>query len=164
MDTHPLPNESTGADFDALIGDWRVLHRRLRRRLADCTDWQSFEGRSHLGKVLGGQGTVDDNWLDLPDGAYHAVTLRAFDPATRQWAIWWLDGRQPHQLDVPMRGCFSGGVGTFLADDCLDGRPVRVRFRWTGLHSGRPHWEQAFSPDGGHSWETNWEMDFRRPG
>jgi hypothetical protein len=25
-----------------------------------------------------------------------------------------------------------------------------------------PRWEQAFSPDGGTTWETNWVMDFTR--
>jgi hypothetical protein len=27
-----------------------------------------------------------------------------------------------------------------------------------------PRWEQAFSEDGGETWETNWVMDFARAG
>jgi quinol monooxygenase YgiN len=38
-----------------------------------------------------------------------------------------------------------------------------VRFRWTRLTSGSPRWEQAFSDDGGKSWEINWTMDFPKP-
>lgn len=155
---------SSPHDFDFLIGDWQVQHRRLVRRLAGCTDWQTFGGRARLIKVLDDQGTVDDNWIDLPGGAYHALTLRSFDPASREWAIWWLDHRFPHQLDAPMRGHFSGGVGRFFADDQFEGRTIRVRFLWTGTASGSPRWEQAFSADGGASWETNWQMDFRRAG
>ena len=42
---------------------------------------------------MDGYGNADDNVLDLPNGrAYRAVTLRAYDPETGQWAIWWLDG------------------------------------------------------------------------
>jgi hypothetical protein len=44
----------------------------------------------------------------------------------------------------------------------LDGRRIEVRFTWTGIGTDAPHWEQAFSDDGGASWETNWIMDFTR--
>ena len=59
-------------------------------------------------------------------------------------------------------GRFEDGVGTFYADDRLAGKPIRVRFLWTLPKPGQPRWEQAFSPDGGKSWETNWVMDFTR--
>lgn len=159
---HAAPPRDGRGDFDFLIGDWEVHHRRLVRRLAGCTEWQSFGGRSRLVKVLGGQGTVDDNEIDLPGGAYRALTVRSFDPASGQWAIWWLDQRWPHRIDVPMIGRFSDGIGRFHADDAFEGRPIRVRFLWTDTASGSPHWEQAFSADGGQTWETNWQMRFVR--
>ncbi len=88
---------------------------------------------------------------------------RAFDPATRQWSIWWLDGRTPSQIDTPMRGGFDkDGVGLFLADDTFEGRPIRVRFLWSHRGPNSARWEQAFSLDGGESWEVNWVMDFER--
>lgn len=153
---------SFATDFDFFHGAWSVRHRRLVRRLAGCTDWQHFGGRCTVLPLLGGQGNVDDNLLELPDGPYRAATLRAFDAATRQWSIWWLDGRAPSQLGVPMVGGFEGQRGVFFADETFEGRPIRVRFVWTA--GAAPRWEQAFSPDGGASWETNWTMDFsRRP-
>jgi hypothetical protein len=33
-------------DFDFIIGDWLVRHKRLNARLVNCTDWTAFEGRS----------------------------------------------------------------------------------------------------------------------
>jgi hypothetical protein len=146
--------------FDFFHGDWRVHHRRLRARLAGCSDWDAFDGSCRVHPLLGGAGNVDDNVLDLPGGAYRAATLRSCDPATGLWSIWWLDGRWPHRLDTPMVGRFVDGVGTFLADDTLDGRPIRVRFLWRAGET--PRWEQAFSVDDGASWETNWTMDFVR--
>ena len=38
----------------------------------------------------------------------------------------------------------------------LDGREVSVRFRITPLDDGTIRFEQAFSPDDGATWETNW--------
>jgi hypothetical protein len=83
-------------------------------------------------------------------------------PAGGTWAIWWLDGRNPHALDVPVIGRFEGGVGSFHADDVLDGAPVRMRFLWLRTDTAMPRWEQALSADGGATWETNWTMDFER--
>lgn len=153
---------STPGDFDFLTGRWQVAHRRLRRRLAGCTDWDHFSGTTQAWPLMQGQANVDDNWLDLPGGAYRAVSLRAFDPATRQWAIWWLDSRHPHGLDVPVVGGFSGGLGLFHADDTLDGQPIRVRFQWSDITASSARWQQAFSGDGGISWEMNWEMVLTR--
>jgi hypothetical protein len=151
---------SAANGFDFLIGDWRVAHRRLKDRLAGSTTWEEFGGTCTARKILGGHGNIDDNLIELPAGAYRAATLRAFDPASQRWMIWWLDARKPGALDTPMIGGFAEGVGTFYADDAWQGRPMRVRFLWTRLGTGSPRWEQAFSLDAGASWETNWVMDF----
>lgn len=153
---------STEHDFDFLVGDWNVAHSRLQERLAGSDDWQTFAGTCSMRKLMGGFGNIDDNALHLPAGFYQAVGMRSFNPATRQWAIWWLDGRNPHTLDVPVVGAFADGVGEFLADDQHNGQPVRVRFRWSETHTANPRWEQAFSPDGGANWEVNWRMRFTR--
>jgi len=149
-------------DFDFQRGRWRVDHRRLKSRLADCRDWEEFAGTCEQRPILGGNGNLEDNWIDLPGGSYRAVALRSWDPTSARWAIWWLDGRSPHALDTPVVGGFEGKVGTFYADDELDGRPIRIRFLWLRTDTDTPRWEQAFSADGGESWETNWTMDFTR--
>jgi hypothetical protein len=112
--------------------------------------------------VLGGQGDVDDNVLEAPTGTYRAVTLRAFDPQTKKWAIWWVDSRHPHQLDPPVLGTFRNGVGTFFSNDTFNGKPIVVRYIWSDITANSAKWQQAFSDDGGKTWETNWIMEFRR--
>ena len=161
---NPMSALSNEHDFDFFVGRWRVAHRRLRERLAGDDVWQEFEGTCTMRPLLGGFGNVDDNVLHLPGGAYRAASMRSFDPASRQWAIWWLDGRTPHTIDAPMVGSFAGGVGTFYAEETFRGKPIRVRFRWTETRSGSPQWEQAFSPDAGATWEVNWTMRFHRLG
>jgi len=151
-------------DWDWLVGSWNVKHRRLKGRLVGSTTWEEFNGTSTLWLTLGGLGTVDDNLLELPGGTYRAVGMRAFDPKTGHWAIWWLDGRNPTTIDPPVYGGFKDGVGTFTGDDTLDGKPIKVRFQWTEMKANSAHWEQAFSPDGGATWEVNWRMQFTRAG
>jgi len=149
-------------DWDWLTGNWDVLHRRLKKRLAGNDDWDEFAGKSSFWHLLGGLGNVDDNLLHLPAGTYRAISLRAFDPATRKWAIWWLDGRTAEKLDPPVIGGFTGDEGEFIGTDTFEGKPIIVRFRWHEVRSQRPHWDQAFSPDGGKTWETNWRNYFTR--
>ncbi|MBU6299505.1 MAG: DUF1579 domain-containing protein [Alphaproteobacteria bacterium] len=149
-------------DFDFFMGSWRVRHRRLKERLAGCSEWVEFEGTSTVQKILGGMGNMDDNVIDLPGDPYRAVSLRTFDPKSMLWSIWWFDNRAPRDLDPPVVGDFKNGVGTFYADDSFKGVPIRVRFLWTRMDTGSPRWEQAFSADGGVNWEINWTMDFAR--
>jgi hypothetical protein len=157
-----LPTLTRNGDFDFIVGRWTVQHRRLLRRLAGGTEWQTFGGTSVAQAILGGDGTFDDNVIELPAGLYRAATLRSYDAAQQQWSIWWLDPRNPGPLDPPMKGRFEGGQGLFYADETFEGRPIRVRFIWSRLDTPQPRWEQAFSADGGLTWETNWEMDFSR--
>ena len=149
-------------DWDFLLGRWTVRHRRLKARLAGSTEWEEFAGTSVVWSTLGGQGTVDDNVLELPGGTYRAVGIRAFDPKARHWSIWWLDSREPDRIFPPVRGGFEDGVGTFLGDDTLNDRPIKVRFRWSEITPNSAHWEQAFSPNNGATWEINWVMEFTR--
>lgn len=149
-------------DWEWLVGSWDVWHRRLKERLAGSSDWDEFVGKSVLWLTMGGLGTIDDNSLDLPGGVYRGLGIRAFDPATRQWSIWWLDGRNPTRIDPPVMGRFDDDTGTFVGHDTFKGQPVTVRFRWREIHGSRPHWEQAFSTDGGATWEVNWVNFFTR--
>ncbi len=158
------PIDNSGLqDFDFLLGEWRVHHRRLKLRLAGSQEWIEFEGTCGNRALMAGWGNIDENRIDLPGDAYRGVGLRSYDPKSGLWSIWWLDGRNPSaDLDPPVRGRFEHGVGTFYADDTLNGKPIRVRYRWSQITPTSAHWEQAYSPDAGKTWETNWLMDFQR--
>ena len=149
-------------DFDFYMGSWRIHHRRLRERLAGSDEWDEFEGTSRAWPILDGAGNIDDNVLELPTGTYGAISLRTFDPATDQWSIWWLDGRNPGRLDPPVVGSFKDGIGTFLSADTFNGRRILVRFLWSDITDTTCRWEQAFSTDGGTTWEVNWVMESTR--
>src|SRR4051812_28231569 len=126
MPLKSLPTAPT--DFDFVLGDWHVSHRRLRERLAGSDEWIAFDGEMSTSKILGGFGNIEDNLLKFPDGTFRAIALRSYDGTSGTWSIWWLDGRFPGRLDVPVVGRFEGGVGTFYSDDVCNGLPIKVRF------------------------------------
>jgi hypothetical protein len=147
--------------FAFQTGEWKVLHRKLKHRLVGSEEWVSFDGSCKAWEILGGAGNVEDNWLNDPNGAYAAAAIRRMDPKTGIWSIWWVDPRSPG-IDPPVNGIFQNGVGTFLGEDVLNGKPINVRFVWSNITGNHAQWEQAFSPDGGVTWETNWVMEFER--
>ena|ERR1051325_2721327 len=148
-------------DFDFLIGTWKVHHFRLAERLKGSTDWEEFEGNTVDKKLLNGLGNMDENILHRKTGAIHAISLRLFNPISKEWSIYWstdLTGT----LDVPMIGGFKNEHGTFYSQEVFEGQHIYNRFIWSKITATSCQWEQAFSIDGGKTWETNWIMEFER--
>ncbi len=150
LDTSYLPK--VAGDFDFMNGTIKVRNERLKERLAGCTEWTRFEHTQHGRPHLNGGVSVDQNVMP---GLYTGLTFRAYDIAADEWAIHWIDHRNP-ELGESVRGRFENGVGEFYGDDQHQGTPVRVRFRWDVRDPAAPTWEQAFSTDDGETWETNW--------
>ena len=148
------------ADFDFWMGRWTVRNRRLRERLKGSTAWDEFESTVVVRKLPGGLGNEDEYRTDW-GGGFLAMSFRFFERATGKWAIYWADNRKG-TLDPPVIGGFEGDVGVFEGPDMWEGRPVLVRFIWSRVTTDSPRWEQAFSPDGGKTWETNWIMEMAR--
>ncbi|HKY24541.1 MAG TPA: hypothetical protein VJM07_05260 [Gaiella sp.] len=161
--TDVLQSEATASDFDFWFGSWQVHNRRLTRRLAGSDQWDEFPATVVARPLLDGLGNEDEFRTDH-DGGFVGMSFRFFDPERRRWSIYWADSRRPGELDPPVFGTFSGGLGIFEGEDIHRGRPILVRFTWSGVTTPTPRWEQAFSDDGGRTWETNWVMEFARAG
>jgi hypothetical protein len=155
------PAASSARDFDFWIGSWSVRGRRLRERLAGCQEWDELEATSVAWPLLDGLGNVDEFRTDY-QGGFVGISLRLFDPTTRMWSIYWADSRNTGPIDPPVVGSFADDVGVFECDDTFNDIPIRVRYIWSRVTTEHPRWEQAFSTDGGETWETNWVNDFTR--
>lgn len=160
---------SDGAgDFNFYMGHWRIRNKRLVRRLAGSTEWETFEATGHAQKLPGGIGNYDDFIADAWHPGYVGMSLRVFSPVTRKWSIYWLDNRtggldpQHGHLTPPVVGEFRNGVGIFTGEDEFEGKPILVEYKWSNISGDFPRWEQAFSADKGKTWETNWIMEMTR--
>jgi hypothetical protein len=149
------------ADFDFLMGRWNVQHRRLRERLKGSTSWEEFEGTSIARPLLGGLGNIDENIMERAGGRLEGMTVRLYDPSSQQWSIYWADSVSV-VLQPPMIGGFVQGRGEFYDQEIFEGRAIFCRFIWSDISATACRWEQAFSVDGGTSWEVNWIMEFTR--
>lgn len=131
-------------------------------RLEGCTEWHEFPAAYEMRPVLGGFGNVDRFTAVFPNGSpFEGMTMRFFDPKTRQWSIYWVDD-WTCQLQPPVVGHFTANRGEFLGEDTFNDKRIRVRYIWLKKSANLAHWAQAFSEDGEQTWETNWEMEFTR--
>ena len=149
-------------DFDFLFGSWRVHNRRLVERLKGSTEWEEFPSACHARPILGGLGNMDEFILERASGRVVAITVRLYDPVSGEWSIYWAASPGRGRFDLPMVGRFDGPRGEFYSQEAFEDRHIFSRFIWTVEGADACRWEQAYSTDGGRSWETNWTMAFTR--
>lgn len=147
-------------DFDFFVGAWNFRNYRLKRRWVGSRDWDEFPASLRCESRMGGVVNLDEGVF--PTKGWQGMTLRVFNLEERRWYLYWINS-STGQLFPPVAGGFDGDRGEFYGEDRDEGRPVKVRFRWTRIDADRARWEQAFSLDG-KQWETNWKMEHTRVG
>jgi hypothetical protein len=65
-------------------------------------------------------------------------------------------------MTTPSIGEFKNGRGDFFDHEPFNGRMVFVRGSFSDITANSSRFEQAFSDDGGKTWEANWVMTFVR--
>jgi hypothetical protein len=148
-------------DFDFFIGSWKAHNRRLRERLNGSNDWEEIEGVAVVRKVLGGLGNIDEITMERESGRLQGLTLRLYDPESRQWSMYWSSSADGI-LQPPVIGGFVNGRGEFYSQESFEGRSIFCRFICSNITETSCRWEQAFSTDGGKTWETNWISELTR--
>jgi hypothetical protein len=150
-------------DFDWIFGTWKATLRRLVKPLTGSTTWVDFEGRQISKPIWGGKANLDEFIVDSPGAGVkiEGTALRLYDPAGQQWRIYWANSKRGI-VDPPVVGRFNNGRGEFYGMDELDGRAILVRYVWSSITANSAHFEQAFSVDGGKTWEVNWISDVTR--
>jgi hypothetical protein len=152
-------------DFDFLVGTWKFHLKRLAHRLVGSNEWVELDGTTVCRKVLDGRAEVEEMDVYSADKRMHiqGLALRLYNPESHQWSIYWANAADGVLEQNPMVGQFnSNGRGEFYNQQVYEGRAVYARFIWSGVATNSPHFEQAFSVDGGKTWETNWITDQTR--
>ena len=148
-----------GFDFD--IGTWKTHSSRLMAPLTGSTKWVDMDGVSIVKKVWGGRANLAEYKAEGPAGTVELMALRWFNPTTKEWNI---NFATPGvgTLGVPGVGEFKNGRCTFYDYELIGGRSVLVRFSIWKITRDTAQSEQAFSDDGGKTWEVNWINKYTR--
>ena len=151
-------------DFDWEIGTWTTRVRVRRNPLSGAApDWAEYEGTSVVKPLMNGRANFVELSVTGARGSIEGGALRLYNPQSRQWSLNFASLRDG-MLTAPVFGGFDGrGRGLFYGQDMLNGRAILVRFIITQVSPREARFEQAYSVDGGQSWEDNWiAVDTRR--
>lgn len=148
-------------DFDFEFGTWQVHLRRLLQPLTSSDTWVEYEGVSIVEPIWNGRANLGTIEVDGPAGHIQGLSLRLYNPESRQWNISWANSNDG-TLGPPMIGGFENGRGEFYNQETLNGRAIYVRFIFSNITQDSFRFEQAFSDDGGETWEPNWIATFAR--
>jgi hypothetical protein len=148
-------------DFDFDLGNWKTHSSRLLHPLSGSTTWVDMDGITIVKKVWGGRANLAEYKADGAAGHIELLSLRWYNPTAHQW---YLDFATPNvgTLGVPGIGEFNNGRGDFYDQETINGRSILVRFSIWGITANTAQSEQAFSDDGGRTWETNWVNRYTR--
>jgi hypothetical protein len=150
------PAERDGQhDFDFEIGTWKTHLRRLLHPLTGSTTWIEYEGTSVVHKVWNGRANLVELEADGPTGHFEGLSLRLYNPQSHQWSLNFANSNSGIMAQ-PTIGEFRNGRGEFFDQETLNGRDILVRFVISGITPDSCRFEQAFSDDGGRTWEVNW--------
>lgn len=149
-------------DFNWEIGTWRSTVKVLAEPLSESPDeWLRFTGTSTVRPLMDRRANVVEFEVSGPNGRIDALNLRLYEPQAQRWSLTFVNMRDG-LLTPAVYGGFHDGVGEFYGDDQLGGQPIKVRFLIVRTSKDVARFEQAFSADGGTTWETNWIAVDRR--
>jgi hypothetical protein len=151
----PLVAHDGQHDFDFEIGAWKTHLRRLQHPLTGSSTWVEYEGTTVVRKVWNGRSNLVELEVDGPAGHIEALSLRLYNPQSHQWSLNFANS-QGGTVGVPTIGGFGNGRGEFVDQEQFNGRAILVRFIISQIGPDSCHFEQAFSDDGGKTWEANW--------
>lgn len=141
--------------FDFEIGHWKTQLSRLTNPLSGSNTWAKYEGTSVVRRIWGGRANLVELKVEGPAGQIEGLSLRLYNPESRQWSLHYANSRNGI-LVPPVIGEFRNGRGEFYGQDTLNGRAILVRFVISDITPDSCRFEQAFSDDGGKTWEVNW--------
>lgn len=157
--TQPLPSATPSGqqDFDWEFGTWATTVRVLRNPLSGQPPiWAEYEGSSVIRPLMAGRANFVELEVEGAQGKIEGGSLRLYNPQSRQWSLNFASLRDG-MLTAPVYGGFGkDGRGLFYGQDMLDGRAILVRFIITRISKSEARFDQAYSADGGRTWEDNW--------
>jgi len=152
------PQRDGSHDFDFEVGVWKTHVKRLSHPLSGSTTWVEYEGTTTVSKVWSGRAVLVELEADSPSGHFEGLSLRLYNPQSHQWSLNFANSSDG-TLGTPTIGEFKNGRGEFYDQETYNGRAILVRFVISDITPNSCHFEQAFSVDGGKTWEVNWIAD-----
>jgi hypothetical protein len=154
-DTQKTAERDGQHDFDFEIGTWKTHLSRRLNPLTGSASWVEYEGTTVVRKIWDGRANLVELKVSGPAGHIEGLSLRLYNPQSHQWSLNFASSNGG-AMSQPTIGEFKNGRGKFFDQETLNARAIFVRFVISDITPTSCHFEQAFSNDGGKTWEVNW--------
>jgi hypothetical protein len=136
-----------------------LRHGSVVHPLTGSQDWVEMDGVTVVTKIWDGRANLAEY---RAVGPVELLALRVYNPKSHQWSINFATPNVGTLGTVPGVGEFRNGRADFYDQEAINGRAVLVRFSLWGVTAEETRSEQAFSADGGKTWEVNWITRYTR--
>ena len=148
-------------DFDFNFGVWKTHIRRVVDPFSASGESFEMNGTVTVRKVWDGRGQLEEIEADGSNGHFEGLTLFLYNPKAHQWSQDFASSGDG-SLEAPIIGEFKDGRGELISQQQFNGRTILVRGVWSEIKADSHRFEQAFSEDGGKTWEPNFVATLTR--
>jgi hypothetical protein len=154
--TPPLDASPQQHGFDWQLGAWNIHMSRMLHPLTGSTAWTPLDGTVLVRRVWGGRANLAEIETRGPSGHLQFLALRLYNPQSHQWNLMFANSDGGVLRTPALIGEFKDRVGVFYDQEPYNDRAILVRFTFRSLTADSSRDEEAFSADGGKTWEVNW--------
>jgi hypothetical protein len=131
--------------YDFWVGEWELAH-------------SGTKSANHITKALDGC-VIVEQFTGAPGTKLDGTSVSTFDRATKRWRQTWVDNTGAY---LDFTGGTDNGDPTFEREFVRDGKAIRQRMVFRNITPASLKWLWQSSPDGGKTWSTQWEIDYKR--
>ena len=136
-------------EFDFWLGLWDLSY---------VAEGKPATSRNRVTKILDGCAVLEE-FSGPPGTRLEGRSLSTFDRATRTWKQTWVDNTASY---LDFTGGLRGGEMVLSREARRDGRVFHQRMVFRDIRPDSLKWLWQRSDDGGATWSTQWEIDYRR--
>ncbi|MEO7744274.1 MAG: DUF1579 family protein [Usitatibacter sp.] len=140
--------ESKQLDF--WLGEWELTYAGPNNAVA--------KSRNRVTKIMDGCAVLEQ-FEGSPGTKLNGHSVSIFDRATKRWKQTWVDNTASY---LDFNGGLADGKMTFTREAERQGKKVRQRKVFQDIRPDALKWLWQASPDGGATWTTQWEIDYKR--
>ncbi|HZP66708.1 MAG TPA: hypothetical protein VFB32_10385 [Rudaea sp.] len=157
-----IENTDGSHEYDFDFGTWQTHTSRLLHPLSGRQEWADSDGTTVVTPLWGGRANLAEYKAIGPSGTIELMALRIYNPKTHEWSINFATPARGELSSTPGVGRFKNGRVDYYDQEKYEGKTILVRFSMWGITPDTAQSEQAFSLDGGQTWEVNWINKYTR--
>jgi hypothetical protein len=137
----------SSADFDFWLGEWQVTWNDGRER-----------GRNSIAREYGGN-VVYERFDGRPGIDLVGMSVSVYREAVDRWVQTWVDDSGNY---FALQGGMEDGEMILLGEQSGPRGRVSLRMRFSEIEDDRFTWRWESSKDDGETWDTLWELAYKR--